>query len=237
MCRLAFLFLIVCLAAFPASAEFIKIKLPDGAEVEAYLYKPSGKGPNPGVIVLHHASGLTDSITNFSDDLRDKNFVTLAVNFDTGGGWLDSKVVAAYDYLQKLPEVNAHRIAIVGFSRGARFGVESAIFFKNEYPLRPIRAFVSYYMGNTLNVFPTLELPPILFLHGGLDSGIDASMIVAFCEMQKELGGVCEAKIYGGTSHAFIREASDHYDGSATADAFKRTVAFLNKHLRDTPIR
>jgi len=237
MCRLAFFILLVGLTAFPASAEFVEIKLPDGAEVDAYLYKPSGKGPYPGVIVLHHSVGLTDSIKNFSDDLRDKDFVTLAIDFDTRGGWLDSKVVAAYDFLQKLPVVDARRIAVVGFSRGARFGVKVAISWRTERPLRPLRAFVSYYMGNTLEVMPAPEIPPILFLHGANDTGIDANLIVTFCDMQKELGGVCEAKIYGGTQHAFIRTNSSHYDGSATADAFKRTVAFLNRHVRHVPIQ
>ncbi len=230
-------FLVVGLFAFSASAEFVEIKLSDGADIDAHLYKPSGKGPYPGVIVLHHSVGLTDSIKDFSYDLRGKDFVNLAVDFDTKGGWLDTKVVTAYDYLQKLPMVDPRRIGIVGFSQGARLGMEMAIFFKNEYPLRPFRAFVSYYVGNSLRLMPTPELPPILFLHGGHDTGVAADVIVTFCGMQKDLGGPCEAKIYGGTQHAFIRKKSSHYDRTATVDAFKRTVTFLNKHLRNAPIQ
>ncbi len=224
------------LVAFSASAEFIEIKRSDGSDIDAYLYKPSGKGRYPAVIVLHHPRGLTHDIKVFSYKLSGEGYLTLAVYYTTGIGWLSNTVGDAYDYLQKLPKVDAHRIAIVGFSKGARVGMGIAVDWQNEYPLRPLRAFVSYYVGNSIDVMPTPDLPPILFLHGGLDSGVDAKTIVAFCEEQLELGGVCEAKIYGGTLHAFTRETSYHYDALATADAFKRTVAFLNKHLRDATI-
>lgn len=230
---------LVVLSPFSTSAEMVEIKLSDGSDIDAHLYKPSGKGPYPGVIVLHHAGGLTDDIKDFSYELRDKDFVTLAVDFETGTGWLDSNILAAYVYLQKLPMVDSRRIAMVGFSKGARLGMESAIFFKNEHPLRPIRAFVSYYLGNTLDVMPTLELPPILFLHGGNDPEIEGSMIAMFCNMQKDMGGLCEAKIYEGTSHAFTRDTGLYgpKDHDATTDAFDRTVIFLNKHLRNAPVQ
>lgn len=238
-------FVLGALVAFSASAEFVEIKLSDGSDIDAYLYKPSGKGPYPAVIVLHHSRGLTDDIKEFSNDLSGEGYVTLALDFETGGGWLDSNVAAAYDYLQRLSKVDARRIAFVGFSKGARLGMEMAIFMKemaiflkNEYPLRPIRAFVSYYVGNSLDVMPTPDLPPILFLHGDRDPEVDAKLIVAFCEQQKQLEKICEAKILRGATHAFTRNTwYGPYDHQATVDAFRRTVAFLNKHLRDAPIQ
>ncbi len=225
------------LVAGCALGEFVEIKLSDGSDVDAYLYKPSGKGPYPAVIVLHHAGGLTDDIKDFSNELSGEGYVTLAVDFTTGSGWVNS-TAAAYDYLQKLPEVDAHRTAFVGFSKGARMGMQMAIFWKNERPPRPLRAFVSYYVGNSIDNEPTSDLPPILFLHGKSDPEVSAKEVVRFCDEQKLLDGICEAKIYVGTTHAFTRKTSyGPYDHQATADAFKRTVAFLNKHLRDAPIQ
>ncbi len=210
--------------AFSASAEFVEIKLSDGSDIDAYLYKPSGKGPYPAVIVLHHSRGLTDDIKDFSNDLSGEGYVTLAVDYTTGGGFLENKVGDTYDYLQKLPKVDAHRIAMVGFSMGARLGMGVAFDWQNdwqnEYPHRPLRAFVSYYVGNTFDMLPTSDLPPILFLHGDRDPEVDAKMIVAFCDMQKQLGGICEAKILRGTTHAFIATTSHgEYDHQATVDA------------------
>ena len=121
-------FVFSALVAFSASAEFIKIKVSDGADIEAYLYKPSGKGPYPGVFVLHHAAGLTDDVKEFSEDLSDKGFVTLAVDFGRSG-WLDSSVIASFEYLQKLPMVDATRLGFVGFSKGARLGVSPSEYY------------------------------------------------------------------------------------------------------------
>ena len=238
MCRLAFLILIAGLVGCSASAEFIEIELSDGAPpVGAHLYKPSGKGPHPGVFVLHHSIGLTDEIKEFSDDLSDEGYVTLAVDF-SNRGWFDPHLAAAYDYLQKLPEVDGRRIGFVGFSKGARLGMGLATLWKNERPPRPLRAFVSYYIGNSIDTMPTPDFPPIFFLHGKNDPEVDADLIVAFCGMQKQLGGLCEAKIYFGASHTFTRDTGKYgdQDFQATVDAFKRTVTFFNKHVRNAPI-
>ncbi len=230
-------FVLGAVVAFSASAEFIEIDLSDGSDIDAYLYMPSGKGPYPAVIVLHHAGGLTDQIKEFSGELSDENFVTVAVDYTTGSGWLSDKVGGVYDYLQKLPEVDPERIGMVGFSRGARFGKQIAVDWQNEYPLRPLRAFVSYYVGRGVEM-PSTDLPPILFLHGDKDVETDAKTVVAFCEELKQMGNVCEAKIYKATYHAFTHNSRyGEYDHQATVDAYKRTVAFLNKHLRDAPIQ
>lgn len=229
-------FVLGTLTAFSSVAEFIEIQRSDGAHVAAYLYKPSGKGPYPAVIVLHHSRGLTRDLKEFSDDLSGEDYVTLAVDFKTRSGWLRTTAVA-YDYLQKLPEVDARRTALVGFSKGARVGMRFTKYFKNKYPPRPVRAFVSYYVGNSIEVEPTPNLAPILFLHGDRDPEVSAKDVVAFCDGQKRLGKVCEARIYEGTSHTFTRKTFyGPYDHKATVDAFRRTVVFLNKHLRDTPI-
>ena len=136
--------------------------------LESYLYKPPGKGPYPAVIVLHHKGGLTEDIKTYARSLSEKNFVTIAIDYYSGGGWLSHKVGAAYDYLQKLPEVDPKRIGMLGFSRGALEGTRVAIDFQNEYPVRPLGALVSYYIGRGVDG-PSSDLPPILFLHGDND--------------------------------------------------------------------
>ncbi len=90
------------LTACSTSAGFVEIKLSDGSDIDAYLHRPSGKGLYPAVIVLHHSRGLTDDIKGFSYELSGEGYVTLALDFKTGGGWLASNVAAAYDYLQRL---------------------------------------------------------------------------------------------------------------------------------------
>ena len=230
-------FVLGALVAFSASAEFVKIKLPDGSIIGTYLYKPSGKGSYPAVIVLHHAGGLTDHIKDFTRELSNENFVTTAVEYASESTWPSVKVGAVYDYLQKLPEVDPERIGVLGFSRGALEGMRMAFKWQTESPIRPIRALVSYYIGRGAG-WPKPETPPILFLHGDRDVETGSGEVVAVCEKLKQIGNVCEAKIYKGTGHAFTHESRyGEYDAQVSADAYKRAVAFLNKYVRDAPIK
>lgn len=235
--RVVSVFVLSTLTAFSASAEFIDIKLSDDSVLETFLYKPSGKGPYPAVIVLHTIGGMSEDIKTFSDELSNENFVTLAVDYFSGGGWYSQKVGAAYDYLQKLPEVDPERIGMVGFSRGALEGTGIAMDWQNEYPIRPVRAMVSYFVGKGVNGAAS-DIPPILFLHGDKDIETDSRAVVAMCEELKRMGKICEAKIYENTKHAFTHSSRyGGYDGQVSTDAYKRAVAFLNKYLRNAPIK
>ncbi len=211
------------------------VDLPDGSNIETYLYKPSGKGPYPAVIVLPVRGGMNEYSKDFSDELSRAGYVTLTVNFRTGSGWPDAKIGATYDYLQKLPEVDPQRIGMVGFSKGGELGLETIFDWGNGFPPRPIRAMVSYYLGSNLR-FPQSDDPPILFLHGDKDHRTQWQEVVAFCEESRKAGRVCDYKIYKDTYHSFTHSPSN-YSPFAERDAYKRTVAFLNKHLRDAPIQ
>jgi len=185
-------------------------------------------------IILHTIGGLQDFEIEFAEQLSGENFVATAINWQASTAWPHVIVGAVYDHLRKLPYVDPGRIGIVGFSRGALQGAQTAIEWDKD---RPIRAVVSYYMGRGV-VDQKPELPPILFLHGDKDIETVAGQVVWACDKLKKMGNVCEAKIYKDTRHAFTHESRyDGYDGRVSADAYKRTVAFLNKHLRDIPIK
>ena len=227
-------FVLGTMTAFSAWADHGEIKLLDGSSVEHYLYKPSGKGPYPAVIVQHTIGGLREFEKEFARELSGENYVTVAVNWLSGTAWPYQKVGAVYDNLRKLPYVDPDRIGMVGFSKGALQGAQMAINWQKE---RPIRAIVSYYMGQGV-VDQEPELPPILFLHGDGDIETVADQVVAACEKLKKMGNVCEAKIYKNTRHAFTHKSRyGPYDHRTTVDAFKRAVAFLNKYLRNAPIQ
>ncbi len=236
--RVVSVFVLSTLTTFSAWAENVENKLPDGTTVVHHLYKPSGKGVYPAVIVLHHRGGLTDEIVDFTRELSNEKFVTTAVEWQTGTAWPWEKVGAVYDYLQKLPEVDPERIGLLGFSRGALQGAEMAINWQKEKPpIRPIRALVSYYMGRGV-VDHGPELPPILFLHGDMDVETVADQVVETCEKLKKMGNVCKAKIYKGTRHAFTHDSRyGEQDVQVSDDAYERAVAFLNKYLRNAPIQ
>ncbi len=51
-----------------------------------YLAVPSGPGPFPGVVMIHEAFGLNDTIRRHADRLARAGYLTLAVDLFSDGG-------------------------------------------------------------------------------------------------------------------------------------------------------
>jgi len=201
------------------------------------LYKPPGKGPFPAVIVLHTCGGIQDYLLDFADDLSDEGYVTPVVDYLSApcGSGFDADVVKeelriiaeAYDQLKAQPAVDPDRIGMVGFSRGSN----RALIFAQYYPDRKIRGIVSYFVGCWRCGYPAYGIanfPPILFLHGDLDR-IQPFRLEKYCSFQRPAGNICEVHIYKGVYHNFLK---GDFNAFAEADAFKRAVAFFEKHVK-----
>lgn len=204
------------------------------------VYSPSGDGPFPAVIILHAGTGLLPDHLNYAADLRSQGYVTIVPQYCSNYRDCDHvpnhsehlRIIAkAYDRLKSLPSVDPNRIGIVGFSRGGA----KALSFPERYPQRRLRGIVAYYPGPIRYFsFGRTENPPILILQGDLDEEAGSGWIKGYCSAQREVGRLCEFKIYPGVYHGFVghyRRYGGH-DPSAAADAFERTVNFLNKHVK-----
>lgn len=193
-------------------------------DVTAYLYTPSGEGPFPAVIVLHTKAGIRSHVLDFASALSRKGYVTLTVDYYRNRS---ENIVDAYDHLKNLTMVDPNRIGMVGFSLGSY----KAFDFVLDNPGRKIRAIVNYYAGGWFWEFGRSEYPPTLFLHGDLDDS--SSLVKPFCEDQKKIARLCEVHLYEGVGHGFDTHSPKYdFDGFATADAFKRSLVFLDKHVK-----
>jgi carboxymethylenebutenolidase len=56
----------------------------DNHNLEAYLARPEGEGPFPGVVVIHEAFGLNHDIKGIVDRFANEGYVALAVDLFTG---------------------------------------------------------------------------------------------------------------------------------------------------------
>ena len=238
--KYSLLIVVLLIVAFfiPACVQSIRIKSSVyDVDITSHLYKPSGKGPVPAVIVLHTIAGMQPHVLDFASDLSRKGYVTIAVDYFSGRGKLppnrlgfSQHVEDAYDYLKTLPMVDPDRIGMVGFSLGPRKALEFAANSNKQ-----IQGIVSYYVGR-LYLVPSgrSEYPPILFLHGERDQESDPEQIRAFCAAQERLQKICEYHIYKDVYHAFThRSRYDGYDPRTAADAFKRAVIFLDKYVKN----
>ena len=165
------------------------------------LYKPSGKGPFPAVIVLHGSSGIRPINHNFAYALSREGYITLVVDYLSAphGSGPDPDVikeelqiiVEAYDQIKAQPTVDPDRIGMAGFSRGSN----RALIFVDNYSERKIRGIVSYYAGcwgcgGTVYQWGR-KFPSYLFLHGDLDR-THPSKLESYCSSRRSAGNILE---------------------------------------------
>jgi carboxymethylenebutenolidase len=76
-------------------------------------------------------------------------------------------------------------------------------------------------------------LAPVLGNFGALDRGVQPSDVTSFEKTMKNLSRRVDIKIYDGARHGFQNpDNKDTYQPEAAADAWARSVAFLNKTLK-----
>lgn len=133
-------------------------------------------------------------------------------------------LLAVARYVAALPEVDARRVASVGFCFGGAMSARLAT-------IDPaLRAAVVFYGQNP----PMEDIPKIrarmLGLYGGEDPGITQT-VPAFAEAMKAAGKDFEYHVYPGARHAFFNDTRPMYHRESATDAWDRVARFLASTL------
>jgi carboxymethylenebutenolidase len=199
--------------------------------------------PLPAIIVIHEWWGLNDNMRAMADRLASQGYMVLAVDL-YGGDTAESpeearqlmlKVVenpdlaadnikAAYEFLDT---AGAPRIAAVGWCFGGGWSLQAALLLPDE-----LDASVIYYGQVTADEDKLRPLTaPILGLFGAEDTGIEVASVESFRTALERLRKEQEIHVYPGVGHAFANPTGNNYDAEAAADAWTRTIEFLQRHL------
>ena len=200
----------------------------------------------PAVIMIHENRGLNDNIKDTADLLSRQGYVVLAVDLFEGEVTTDpnrarelssavrnnsdiaiENMKSAVRYLTSLENVNGSRIASLGWCFGGGQSLQLAL-NSEEHPLA---ATVIYY-GNLVNDTEALSKIkwPVLGIFGDQDQSIPVDSVMQFEQALNEIGIINEIYIYPGVGHAFANPSGDNYAPKETADAWKKTLAFLEKY-------
>jgi carboxymethylenebutenolidase len=227
-------------------AEYVEFDSPKGyGKARGYFARPAeAKKKLPGVLVIHENRGLNSHIEDIARRLATDDFVAFAPDalFTLGGypgdedkaretfGKLDqTKVkedfVTAAGWLKARPECTG-KIGAVGFCYGG--GMVNYLATRLGSDLAAGVAF--YGSAPELADVPKIKAP-LLIQSAENDERINAS----WPDYEKALKAAnvkYERHLYPGTQHGFNNDTTPRYDPTAAKQAWERTIAFLNQHLR-----
>jgi carboxymethylenebutenolidase len=239
-------------------AETITIPGANGELINAYLARPLGAGPFPGMVVIHHMPGWDEWYREATRRFAHHGYVALSPNlyYRAGhgspedvaakvrgaGGVPDDQAVGdmagALQYLRSLPYVSG-KVGIFGTCSGGRHAYLAACRIKG------FDALVDCWGGRVVMTeeqlsphFPvapidyTPDLPcPILGLFGEEDRSPSPEQVALHEEALKKHGKSYEFHTYPGAGHGFFYYHRPNYRQQQAVDGWQRIFAFLAKHL------
>ena len=225
-------------------------------QANGYLVYPSTPNENksgnnngtlPAVVMIHENKGLNDHIKNMANLLAKNGYVVLAVDLFKGEVTTDrnrsseltqyvrdnqniatANLQSAVKYLSSLPNVNAEKIASLGWCFGGAQSLQLALNSQDH----PLSATIIYY-GRLMTDNATLANIkwPVLGIFGDQDSSIPVDTVKAFESALNSNDILNEIYIFKGVGHAFANPSGDNYAPTETKDAWDKTLSFLDKHL------
>jgi carboxymethylenebutenolidase len=229
-----------------------------GATIPAYDARPEAAGRYPIVVVI---SGFTGNSEQHKDVVRrfaHAGYYAIAPELYSREGGMQGKnftemgqiagrvtraqylgdIRAAADYAKQQSWARADRLGVTGFCGGGALTLHTAA----EYP--GVTAAVPWY-GQVKRVYsdaPGVDAfslvgrikAPVLGLYGDADPGIPSADVRSFeAELRKAGNASAEFILYPDAPHAFFSDDRPQvYKKEASEDAWKRCLAFFEKHLK-----
>jgi len=232
------------LISFAATSKEVTYKSGDET-VKGVLYTPQGKGPFPGIIVIHEWWGLNDWVKQQAEKLADIGYEALAIDLYRGKvattpdeaheimrGVPEDRAQrdldAAFTYLSSQPNVEKDHVGSIGWCMGGGYSLDLAL---AEPKLRS--AVINY--GHLATDTESLKKinAAILGIFGAQDKGIPVDDVHKFEDTLKRQGKKIDIVVYPDAGHAFENSNNKNgYRAEDAADAWQRTGKFLDQTLK-----
>lgn len=230
--------------AFAATSKEVSYKSGDET-VKGVVFVPDGKGPFPGLIVIHEWLGLESWTKEQAEKLADQGYVALAVDLYRGRvakspdeahqlmrGLPEDRAKrdldAAFHYLQSRSDVKKNKIGAIGWCMGGGYSLDVAL----EEPELAADVINYGHLATDQDALKKINAP-ILGLFGAQDQGIPADDVKKFGETLDKMGKKADITIYPDAGHRFENETDKNaYRANDASDAWKKTVNFLADNLK-----
>ena len=239
-------------------AELITIKGNTGDPISAYTARPSGSGPFPGVVLIHHAPGWDEWYMETTRRFEHHGYAAICHNLyqragdgkpddvaakvRASGGVPDAQVIGdtegAVQWLRSQPYLNG-KVGVIGSCSGGRHGFLYACHTKS------IDALVELWGGRVVmskeELTPNQTTAPIEFtknlscpmlgLFGNEDRAPTPAQVDQHEAELKKHGKDYEFHRYDGAGHGFFYYDRPMYRVEQALDGWKKVWAFFEKHL------
>jgi carboxymethylenebutenolidase len=228
-----------------------------GATVPAYDARPDKAGPFPVVTVISGFTGNSEHHKDVVRRLAHAGYYAISPELFSREGGMQGKdfaemgrvaggvtraqhlgdIRAATDYAKQQAWARPSRLGVTGFCGGGAL----TLHFTAEYP--GVSAAAPWY-GQVKRVYkdaPGVDAfslvdrikAPVLGLYGAADPGIPVEDVKRFEAELKKGNPAVEFVLYPDAPHAFFSDDRPQvYKKEASEDAWRRLMAFFEKHLR-----
>jgi carboxymethylenebutenolidase len=239
----------ICTGDLTAQGKFSSstVKYKSGKEtVSGYLCVPAGKGPFPGIMVIHEWWGLTPWVKEGAEKLAKEGYVTLAIDLYRGKvaetaddahqlmrGVPEDRAArdlkAAFEYLKGRKDVIPAKIGSVGWCMGGGYSLEAAV------TIPELSATVLCYGRLVTDSSAIAGInASVLGIFGGKDKGIPPESALDFESTAKGMKKDVNVTIYPDAGHAFMNPGNkEGYRGEDAEDAWARIIAFFDAKFHD----
>jgi len=237
--------------------EVVNIQGANGDTINAYVARPTGNGPFPGMVFIHHILGWDEWSFEATRKLAQHGFATILPNlfFRDGhgtpeevaatvraaGGPQDQRVVddvaGALGYIKSQPWSNG-KGGLIGPCSGGRHAFLAACELGNQ-----VDAVVELWGGNVVQAENTPQRPvsphtltskltaPLLGLFGNDDQNPPPAQVDIHEEELKKAGKNYEFHRYDGAGHGFFYYDRPMYRQEQAVDGWAKAFDFLHKNL------
>jgi carboxymethylenebutenolidase len=240
------------------TCEMVKINGYNGDPISAYTARPEGKGPFPGVVLVHHLPGWSEYYIGETRKFAHHGYLAICANLyeragqgnpddvaakvRADGGIADAQMVgdteAAVKWMRSQPGHNG-KVAVLGSCSGGRHAFIYACTRKD------VDACVDLWGGrvvmgkeelNAKTPVAPIDMTknlscPLLGIFGNEDRAPSPEQVNQHEAELKKHGKAYEFYRYDGAGHGIWYHHRPLYRVEQALDSWNKTIAFLKKHI------
>jgi carboxymethylenebutenolidase len=239
-------------------AETVNIEAHGGDVIPAYLARPLGPGPFPGVVVIHHMPGYDPGSREIVRTFAVNGYSAICPNLHhryapgaphgeaagatrEAGGVPDAQCIgdvsAAADHLRMLPTSNG-KVGVIGYCSGGRqayvvacnAGFDAAVDCYGGRVVADADALTPAQPVAAIDMTPGLGCP-LLGLFGAKDTNPAPEQVAVIEAALRANGKDYEFHTYDDAGHAFFTVDRPNYNVAAALDGWQKVFDFFGRHL------